>query len=89
VGKDSSGRPVIQLQNPAKVGRRWGTYLRYRSPAAAKISIKWGIKTSGRVSLNPNVLANLPQDCEAQTLNNQKIDAGFKTQKTAQPLRSS
>jgi len=59
VGKDSSGRRMIQLHFLAKVGRRWGTSLRYRSPAAAKISIKWwtkikaGVKTpAGGMSLN-------------------------------------
>jgi len=48
VGKDSSGRPAIQLQNPAKVGLKWGMYLQYPLPAAAKISIKWGTKTKAR-----------------------------------------
>jgi len=59
VGKHSLGRSLIQLPNPAKVGRRWGTYLRYPLPAAAKISIKWwtkkvaGVKTpAGDMSLN-------------------------------------
>jgi len=44
VGEDSSGRPVIQLLNPAKVGRRWGMYLRYRLPADTEITIKWWTK---------------------------------------------
>ena len=35
---------VIQLQKSAKVGRRWGMYLRYRSPTDADLSIKWGTK---------------------------------------------
>jgi len=59
VGNPLVGRPPIQLQNPAKVGRRWGTSLRYRSPAAAEITIKWwtkkvaGVKTpAGDMSLN-------------------------------------
>jgi len=53
VGKDSSGRPVIQLHFLAKVGLRWGTYLRYLHLSVLALGATLVIADSFWNAINP------------------------------------